>query len=713
MRPPVSATLLLLLLAVAPQLQGQGRCGPGPLALVLSGGGAKGLAHVGVLRALDAAGIRPDLVVGTSMGAVIGAFYAAGYRGVEIDSIARQLDLTAAFRTSEPHGPAAWGARRSLVIWEEGERGFVLQGSTVNQATINGVLNTTLLRGNLLAQGDFDRLPIPLRVVATDLADRRIVVLGSGDLAQAVRASSAIPLVFTPERIDGRVLVDGGLSANIPAQVARDLGATRLIVSDVTEGPNDTLDLDTPFAVASRLLDWLFNQPADSLGADDLLIRPAVEGYRSLDFAPARLTELIALGEAEASERLTAWGCPADVAAPTVRALPTRVAGLVPREVDPDGLRVVRRALGLADGGALDLPDLRERLAVLADQEVFRELWLGPTSDTGGVVFRPTIERLPRRVGGIGLGYDAELGGRLWAGFLDRSAPLFRGEGSALLTLSRYHSSLLVEFRRQTLLGQPALTPVGRAEAGVDEHRRFNETGLELPSNDDRWGEGSLGLERRFGAGIRVRAEGIARSWQESDQLTGDELTASALGGRLVVERLNPDRRRTARAEAVVTERYAAAALDATIGGRWGPVELEQRVRIGIGRDLPAAESFTLGGLHGFPGLKLGERPGDSEVFTSLTLSRRILGPVSLRLTGAFGRTAFGSTEFLEQGLGGSPDQIGRGFFVPGRIFGKGGWLVGGRIGVGAETPIGPIRLEWGLNDLGRSTGTLRVGDFL
>src|SRR5690606_19081813 len=203
-------TLALLALGVSARAAAQA-CPAPRTALVLSGGGAKGLAHVGVLRALDSLGIRPDLVVGSSIGSVIGAMYASGYSGREIDSLTRAMPVASIFRTFEPRAPASLAPLQPLMVWEFGERGFTLQGAAVREPHANALLSAAMLRGNLLARGDFDRLPIPLRVVAADLADRSPVVIGTGDLARAVRASIAIPLVFVPERIDGRFLADGGL----------------------------------------------------------------------------------------------------------------------------------------------------------------------------------------------------------------------------------------------------------------------------------------------------------------------------------------------------------------------------------------------------------------------------------------------------------------------------------------------------------------------
>jgi NTE family protein len=163
-----------------------------------------------------------------------------------------------------------------------------------------------MLRGNLLARGNFDSLPIPFRAVAADLADRTTVVLATGDLARAVRASFAIPLVFAPESLNGRILADGGLAANIPVAVARAEGAGRVIVSDATERPSDSLDLFSPIGLADRLLGFLFEQGADSLGPEDVLVRPAVEGFPSLNFSVANVDRLIRYGTGAADTTLRA-----------------------------------------------------------------------------------------------------------------------------------------------------------------------------------------------------------------------------------------------------------------------------------------------------------------------------------------------------------------------------------------------------------------------
>ncbi|MEO8479863.1 MAG: patatin-like phospholipase family protein [Gemmatimonadota bacterium] len=695
----------LAMLAITGTTPAQGRCESGLTALVLSGGGAKGLAHVGVLAALERAGVRPDLIVGSSMGAVVGALAASGYRAAEIDSIARTLPLVEVFHTVEPRGPAVWGARLPLLIWAEGDLGFAVQGASVEQRAISGMLGAALLRGNLLARGDFDRLPIPLRIVATNMADRGVRAFASGDLAQTVRASIAIPLVFTPQRIGDSVYADGGLSANIPIDVARQAGATRVIVSDVTELPADTLNLESPLVVVDRLLNWLFRQPVASLKAEDLYIRSPIGSFRALDFSPRAIESLITLGSHTADSALATWRCRDAVGTSPVHpgALPRIVS--VARGGDDAGEReIVRRALLLTEPTPLDAHKLGERLRDLIDREVFKEVWLNPAGTADTAVLRPVVSRLPRRVGGIGLSYDAELGGRLWVGVLDRHVPVLGTEGSALLTSNRFANELQIELRRETRFGQSAFTPLALVQLADAEVRRFAESGLELPTIDVQRVAVELGLERQLALGFRVRLAGLVHSWQENDPVLERDRSRSTVGGDVVLQKLTLDREELARAELVVTREYLRSSLDLHFSGSLGRFRLEPRLRAGYGRDMPADEVFTLGGVDGFPGLHIGERPGDNELMGSLAIQRGLIGPINIRLTGAVGRTAFHRTEFLA-GDGAMP-----GFAPEGGLLGGSGWIAGGKVGLGSDTPLGPIRLDYGINSERRSTVFLRVG---
>src|ERR1700674_1031544 len=142
-------------------------CAPAKTALVLAGGGAKGFAHVGVLEVMDSLGLKPDLVVGTSIGAIIGSLYASGYSGVQIDSLTRALPIEGVIRRYEPKVSSALGLNRPAAVWERGQAGYVLQSGATREGEVNALLSAMLLRGNLLARGDFDSLAIPFRAIAT------------------------------------------------------------------------------------------------------------------------------------------------------------------------------------------------------------------------------------------------------------------------------------------------------------------------------------------------------------------------------------------------------------------------------------------------------------------------------------------------------------------------------------------------------------------
>ncbi|MBK6496021.1 MAG: patatin-like phospholipase family protein [Gemmatimonadetes bacterium] len=690
-------------------------CRPGVTALVLSGGGAKGLAHVGVIAALEAAGVRPDLIVGTSMGAMIGALYAAGYPAREIDSLARALAARDIFRAKELRGPVVWGSLLPLLLWEEGEAGFSIQSPAVRQYQVTAALNGAMLRGNLLARGDFDHLPIPLRVVATNLRDRSVVVLRGGDLAQAVRASIAIPLVFSPEKIGAVTLTDGGLAANIPVGVARNEGAMRVLVSDVTERPADTLDLDSPLVIADRLLNWLFRQPADSLGADDLMIRPSVEGFGALDFSPAAVDSLIRLGRAAGDSMVARWSCRGLAITPRPPiAMPRQLLGLRGDASDPSGIRLLRRTLALDAPRAVNEAELQAQLFSLGEREIFREIWLGPVGTGDTVRLQPTLRRLPRRVAGIGIAYDTEFGGRVWGGFADRNLPVLHAEASGVLALGRFRRDLDLSGRRQTLLGRAVFSPVATLGLHGEDVRRFDRGGIELPSDNMKHLVATAGAERFLGRDLRLAVMAEARSWDAYDLQTRVRASASALGGRLVIERRSDDRDQVARVEAAYTSRYRLATTELRSRAEVGSVRFEPHVRLSVGDDLPVPLTFSLGGTDGFPGLHLGERRGDREAFGALGLSRAVIGPLRLRVQGAVGRTAVGRipTTLIgprsadEDGMVTNDDLARR----SSGVFASGGWVTGLRIGLGSDTPLGPVRVEYGWNDAGREALFLRVG---
>ncbi|MGH7591182.1 MAG: patatin-like phospholipase family protein [Gemmatimonadales bacterium] len=673
-----------MLFAFAAGAAAQSPCPRGGTALVLSGGGAKGLAHIGVLRALDSLGIHPDLIVGSSMGAVIGALYASGHPPAEIDSLFRTTPSSSAFRSDTRVMPLALGVLRPLVAWEQTEHGLELQRSAVKDGPINALLSATLLDGDLAARGNFCRLPIPFYAVATDLQRRRPVVLNTGDLALAVRASIAIPLVFEPVRLDGRYLADGGLTANTPVTVARELGADRLIISEMTQRDEDSVDLASPLTLANYLLTFLFQQPGDTAFSHDVVINSDVTGIGNLDFTVANLDVAEAHGYAAA---LAAFSVTPPVSDDRPRPRPVTVAPVL-ASVSTPGLKDVDardllQALSLRPGTVVDTVRLRRGLLDLAQSDRFRGVWLHPDPGAPGdsLHLKLEVQKAPTRVAGLGLAYDNELGARLWIGGVDWRIVNRAGEASAAAFLGGLETRVALGLRRtwrSRAIPRPTITLT------LTDQRipTFDGDGNELAKLDAEQAVGFAGLERSFGSEWVVDAGLEGRAWAEpaaSHQRSG--------GVVFRVLRADPDRDARFDLSLEWADRYRRASLAWQEPIRWGRVTLTPGLRAGIGDSLPLQLTFPLGGDDGFPGLHIYELRGDRELFGSMTVAIPIAGSLELRVEGATGQVAFSSA-------GMALDD----------------WYAGGRIGLGIGTPLGPARLEYGVTRGFRDQVVLRVG---
>jgi predicted acylesterase/phospholipase RssA len=675
--------LLLFALLAAPIPVRAQECRPVRTALVLSGGGAKGLAHIGVLRVLDSLGIRPDLVVGSSMGAILGGMYASGYSGREIDSLARSLSIAQLFRTYQPIAPRSLGPLQPLVIWEQGHRRFNLQSAAVAEAEVNALVNAAMLRGNLLARGHFDSLPIPFRAVAADLRDRSAVVLASGDLAQAVRASFAIPFLFTPESLAGRVLADGGLAANVPIAAARAAGAQRVIVSDATERLADSVDLYSPIVLADRLLGFLFVQPADSLRPGDVLVRPAVEGFAGLNFSTGNVATLIERGGDAARAALPNVRCLPRGAAPVIPPAPTRIGDLTFESRNASERLALRRLLGLGPRDTLDPAFLRGRLRHLAHSEAYQAVWLSPYGAGDSVSFVVSVRRTARRVAGLGLAYDNELGGRMWVGAVDRRLFDLALEGSSALFLGEFRKELYLGLRRNYQLGRQLMTPTITARFGSESVRRFTPDGDEVDPVQTHEALGFLGVERFFEAGWQIALGAIGHTWD------APALERSTLGATTQITKTSRSSGQVLLGYLVWTGLYHRAHFDGEASIKIRGVRLRPRARFSWGEHLPLQATFPLGGEDGFPGLHLGERRGDREAMVGLLITYGLKGPIVGRVELATGRSALG-----------------------GPAVDSDGWIAGVRAGVGADTPVGPVRFEYGVASGGRGAVFVRLGQW-
>ncbi len=272
--------------------------------LVLSGGGARGAAHVGVLKVLDEMHVPVDAIAGTSMGAVVGGLYASGMSAAEIETLIRSLNWQDAFRDRPPREELGFrrkqDERNFLVRFALGlkkDKGLVLPPGLVQGQTLEQVLRNAALPVAEVQR--FDKLPIPFRAIATDLETGQPVVMDSGDLVTAMRASMSAPGVFAPAQREGRLLVDGGLVENLPIDTARAMGVDVLIVVDVSFPLYSRDELTSPLEVTNQAFAILIRgrtlEQRKKLLPTDIVIDPPLGRFASSEFS--RVPQALRAGE--------------------------------------------------------------------------------------------------------------------------------------------------------------------------------------------------------------------------------------------------------------------------------------------------------------------------------------------------------------------------------------------------------------------------------
>ncbi|GFE81505.1 patatin [Steroidobacter agaridevorans] len=277
--------------------------------LVLSGGGARGAAHVGVLKVIDEMRIPIDAIAGTSMGAVVGGLYASGMPVADIEKLLRSVNWEDAFKDRPPREELGFRRKQDdrefLVRYALGvtDKGFVLPRGLVQGQKLEQVLRGASLP--VAAIQSFDRLPIPFRAVATDLETGEPVILDSGDLVTAMRASMSAPGVFAPVERDGKLLVDGGLTENLPVEIARAMKVDVLIVVDVSFPLYAAEDLTSPIEITNQAFAILIRgrtrEQRALLGPNDIVIEPPLGRFPSADFS--RVTQALGAGETGARDQ--------------------------------------------------------------------------------------------------------------------------------------------------------------------------------------------------------------------------------------------------------------------------------------------------------------------------------------------------------------------------------------------------------------------------
>lgn len=379
--------LIFLLLCLSPLALLAAEKPQPKIGLVLSGGAARGLAHVGVLKALEEQGIHIDAIAGTSMGAVIGGLYASGYKIDELEKLALSIDWQEALSDSPAREDIPFRrkqddrdflVRQKLSFRDDGSLGLplgVIQGQ-----------NLALLLESLLAHSsdvrDFNKLPIPFRAVATDIVSGEKVVFRKGHLPQVIRASMSIPAVFAPVEINGQLLVDGGMVDNIPVDVAREMGVDLVIVVDIGTPLRGRKELNTVFDILNQSITLMTRSNSEvqlaTLKPDDVLIKPSLASIGATDFG--RSEDIINAGYRATQileNRLASLRQPADAQLSIARSAEERTPVITAIKIENDSKiddSVIRYYIRQSVGEPLDLARLQRDMGTLYGLDYFDQV---------------------------------------------------------------------------------------------------------------------------------------------------------------------------------------------------------------------------------------------------------------------------------------------------------------------------------------------------
>jgi NTE family protein len=701
------------------------------IGLVLGGGGAKGAAHVGVLGVLEELRIPVDCIIGTSMGALVGGTYASGTGAAELETAIRAISwqdtiARSGLRAQVPIRRKIAGSPYSNGL-EFGWRDDRIVGRSGLLSTQNVDLTIQYLVSRSRTVAEFDRLPIPFRAVATDMQSGEMVVLDRGDLALAMRASMAVPGVFSPVSMHGRVLGDGGLTRNVPVDLARQTCADVVIAVAVPNPVPTVEELRSPLTLLARTLDVLIGanerQQLDTLGPDDVKIVIEMGDIGSASFD--RVADAIPLGRAAALEHraeLARYSVPeAEYRAWREAASRPGRAEITLADVNLNGLAranpdFIRRTLDLRAGDSVDARRITDRAnAVYALSDFERVAYT-----LGGTPARPTLE--------------LHLQEKSWGPHILRFDVgfLIGTDVDTAVTVGGDYLQTWINDRGGELRGSLRLGRTSRVEGSFHQpldaaHRWFVEPGL----------MGERSTEDLFDDGVAVTRNEFSSRWGYLDagHTFGRraELRAGVRSGRQAAEReigsrLLPD---------VQSEDYGGYALRYTFDSRgsdvlWrsGTVARFQYFRSAeaLGADaaqyeriegtativvpfrrsvgyvrvsggssldttLPLYDTFTLGGPVSLPGLSLGELRGSSY----WTVQTSYLQPIA-ELSYIFGKSIYTGLTLTAGEMNGRIDGI------------RGSPIYSGAFVLTGRTPLGPVTLSLAATTSGEWQLVLGVG---
>ena len=693
------------------------------IGLVLAGGGAKGAAHIGVLGVLDELRIPIDCVVGTSMGALVGATFATGMRPEEIEREVLAIDWA---RTVGGQGRRdRMPIKRKLATMSYtiplevgfGPDGLRMPGGLIVTQEIEQFIRT--LVAPFRYTQDFDDLPIPFRAVATDMVAGEMVILENGDLSEAMRASMAMPGVFAPVTRDGKVLSDGGMMRNLPVDIGRQLCADVVIAVWMSSPATEADSLTSALSLLGRSFDVMIGAnerlQMESLTPRDVAIDVPMGDIGTSDFT--RIPEAVELGRRAAGDmrdQLSRYSVSEDeylawvdslrrTQAPETQLAEVRIVGT--ERVNPE---YVRSQLQNSVPGAVLTPEAiaedTERVYALGDFESVDYQLTGPAG-ARVLEIAPVEKGWGPNFFRADLGMTAYEGGDMFAILrLDHDRTWMNARGAQwhnALQLGR-QSLLVSDFYqpidvRQRFFVQPILSAQEKIEDIYLDRDRVARYELR-----ERYGQVDVGVN--FGTTTQVRF-GLRNGWHEATVDTGipalPELartTDTSYQIRAIVDTRNSVALPTH--GAFLTSRYVDSAD--SLGGEFNYSLLEafyaqafgvrggNSLTIAVGGAdtltgaLPVTELFTLGGIRTFPGLRPGELRGSSYWSMSARYAWQLveISPLSGQALYAGIRAQVGEMRKRFDGV------------EPEILYGLSG-------SIGGRTPVGPFLISLGYVDGG------------
>lgn len=503
------------------------------IGLVLSGGGAKGAAHIGVLKVLEENHIPIDMIAGTSFGAIVGGLYAAGYSASELETMLETIDWSAVLSSRAPRADRSFRRKQDdndfLIKFRLGLKNGKLK-------LPSGLIEPNNLR--LLLQGfvakktherDFDQLAIPFRAVATDLTTGEAVIMGEGELASSIVASMAVPALFPPVDHEGKLLVDGGVANNVPIDVARAMGADIVIVVDISARAKTKAEISSFTSVISQLTLLMTSkntaQQLATLTDNDIVVRPDLEEIGLIDFD--RTIEAISAGEQAARKtvaRLAPLSLPENEwwhhlrARQHTRSEPTTVDFI--RIVNSSSISddVIRARLSTKPGDILNPDLMTEELTKIFGLEIFDEVTYREVQDGNEKGVEVKVSGQARGNSNIRFGltlqedFEGESGYQLAAGFTNLALNRHGGELRALFKVGD-EFGLFTEFYQPIddrelyyVFANGTAKKFNQNILGSDEssdllaQTRISSASIELGAgrNFSNWGTLRLGLTRTF-----------------------------------------------------------------------------------------------------------------------------------------------------------------------------------------------------------------------